>query len=321
MTQYNMGIIGLGVIGQRMLNNVTGHEDFRVAMAWDPSKAAVDTTRGAHPELHIGETAAQVIEDDLVQIVYVACPPAFHREYAAAVLAAGKAVLCEKPLGIDLAESRELVELAEASNLPHAVNFVHASTAACDEIAKKIRDGSLGDVLRVDVRLQFSQWPRDWQANAGWLAFREQGGFVREVLSHFLYLSERLFGPVTLTSARVHYPDEESAEDFALASFDCSGLQMTVAGATGGTGPDLVEYTVWGSDASYRLYDWYRLRVSDGSAWNDVKIGHQVNPGQDSQARQLAQLADMMQGQPHTLPNFRAALSVQEKIEAILRAV
>ncbi|PZS30305.1 MAG: hypothetical protein DLM58_13890 [Pseudonocardiales bacterium] len=47
----------------------------------------------------------------------------------------------------------------------------------------------------------FPEWPRAFQADARWLADRAQGGFVREVLSHFIYLTDRLVGPVRLTGS------------------------------------------------------------------------------------------------------------------------
>ncbi|MCH8809412.1 MAG: Gfo/Idh/MocA family oxidoreductase, partial [Proteobacteria bacterium] len=57
------------------------------------------------------------------EVVYIACPPAAHKEYALAAIEAGKTVFCEKPLGVDVAESRALVARVEESGTPNAVNF------------------------------------------------------------------------------------------------------------------------------------------------------------------------------------------------------
>ena len=60
------------------------------------------------------------------------------------------------------------------------------------------KSGSLGGIVAADVRLHFARWPRDWQAGAAWLAERQEGGYVREVFSHFAYLIQRLLGPAFL---------------------------------------------------------------------------------------------------------------------------
>ena len=87
---------------------------------------------------------------------------------------------------------------------------------------------------------------------------------------------------------------------------------------SGGVGPDQVELTVWGSQSSYRLYDWYKLALSEGGEWRELPTGA-GNPGLEAYTRQLDNLAALLAGEPHTLPGFREALAVQELIEALLR--
>ncbi len=266
----NIAFIGLGVMGHRMLTNMRAHGGFTLVGGWDPGPGSRERTRAAFPELALAENPAEIIGDPRSEVVYIACPPAAHKEHAMAAIAAGKTVFCEKPLGIDVAESRALVEHVEATGTPNAVNFVLANARAANAIDRALRDGALGEVAGVDVRLHFSQWPRDWQKSATWLAERAEGGFVREVLSHFVYLVLRLFGPMSLAHASVLYPaDPALCETQFLARLDCNGVPVSVAGGSGGVGPDRVEFTVWGSKRSYRLWDWYRLESSEGGAWRD----------------------------------------------------
>ena len=53
----------------------------------------------------------------------------------------------------------------------------------------------MGDIFSAELVMHFSQWPRDWQADADWLRFRDQGGYTREVTSHYLYITETLPWP------------------------------------------------------------------------------------------------------------------------------
>lgn len=79
----------------------------------------------------------------------------------------------------------------------------------------------------------------------------------------------------------------------------------------------LLHWEFVGAANGILLTDFYRLWRSDGEAWADAmpEIG---NAAQDAYMRQLDELVKLLDGAPHVLPDFRAALSVQERIEAIL---
>lgn len=316
---HKVAIIGLGVIGERMLANMPNQGHLEVIGGWDLSPQVCAIAKEKFPWLTIADSAGALIDGADTDVVYIGVPPMAHREYALAAIAAGKAVFCEKPLGIDIAESRELTERMEASGLRQAVNFVFGAARGAETIKTALDAGEAGDVAGVDIRLHFAKWPRGWQENAAWLGQREQGGFVREVLSHYLFLTEKLFGASELVSASAAYPasPEGAAETHVLAQLDCGGTPVTFAGTVGGIGPDLVEYTVWGEKKSFRLVDWYRLMTSDGGDWQDAIAGIDNLP-LDSYMLQLDNLTAMLDGKAHTLPDFRAALSVQERIEELL---
>ncbi|MCP5150998.1 MAG: Gfo/Idh/MocA family oxidoreductase [Chromatiales bacterium] len=120
---HRVTVIGLGVMGQRMLANMSAHPQFEVAVAWDPDADARAFTVQRHPQTRIAASAEAAIADPDTGVVYVASPPAWHAAHAIAALDAGKAVYCEKPLAVDLAEGRALVERAERSPMAAIVNF------------------------------------------------------------------------------------------------------------------------------------------------------------------------------------------------------
>jgi len=311
--KHKVTIIGLGVMGQRMLSNMTAHPRFEVVCAWDPDEQACAHTREHFAQVRIAWDAADAIGDENSDVVYVASPPVWHKEHALAAFAAGKHVYCEKPLGVELVESSDLVDSAIRSGCVDIVNFSLASAAATREIERRMLAGEVGEVTGVDIRLHFSQWPRAWQMNASeWLSRRQQGGFAREVLSHWVYLTERLFGETTLEGARVRYPGGDAAETHLLADLSAGELELpvTVAGSVGGIGPDLVEFTVWGSNSSWRIVDWNRLRSSDGGPWRD-ELTELADPRQVGYNLQLDNAAAAFAGEPHSMPSFEDALRVQ----------
>jgi predicted dehydrogenase len=317
---HTVSVIGLGVMGQRMLASMAVNRQFNVLSAWDPDPGARDRTRELYPQIRIADSPGDTIDDGGTGVVYIACPPVWHKEHAIATMQAGKAVYCEKPLGVDVAQSRELVEQARVAGVVNIVNFSLASAAAVREVEKRLAAGMLGDLVGVDVRVHFSQWPREWQIDAAaWLGYRQQGGFTREVLSHWVYLTQRLFGPAELRHAAARFPDAERAETHVLAELQAGGLPVSVAGSVGGAGPDRVEYTVWGSRQSCRIVDWNRLVTSDGGEWQP-QLTHIDDPRQLGYQLQLDNAAAAIAGASHSMPDFADALSVQILIEGMLAA-
>ncbi len=317
---HQVSVIGLGVMGQRMLSSMASHERFTVVCAFDPDAGARERTAAAYPAVRIASSAAEAIAEPEAGAVYVACPPAAHREHVLGAVDAGKAVYCEKPLAVSLTEGEELVARAEEAGVVDIVNFSLASAAAVREVEERLAAGARAGLTGVDVRIHFSRWPREWQVNAaGWLSGRAQGGFTREVLSHWIYLAERLLGPAMLLGATVRYPGGEAAETHVLAQLEAGGVPVSVAGSVGGAGPDLVECTLWGERESLRIHDWNRLRVSDGGEWGDLQT-EIADPRTLGYRLQLDNAGAAIAGETHSMPRFRDALSVQRIVEAILLA-
>lgn len=309
-----LGVIGLGAIGTEMLAAAVTSE-FTVVRAFDPDPAAVDRARAAHPGITFTAEAREVVEAPDVDAVYLATPPAFHAEAAIAAMRAGKAVFCEKPLAIDLAEGRRMVEAA--ADHVAAVNFSLADRDAVLEVERSLRAGEVGEVRGVDLRLVFPQWPRDFQANAAWVAGRAQGGFVREVLSHFVYLTDRLVGPLEPVDVSVDYPSPPASEVAARGFLLAGDVRVNVSAFAGVAGPELYEWVLWGTRRSYLLRNWGELLVSDGGEWTPVPL----SGPRGSEATRLALFAAAVRGgQPGHLADFAAALRVQEVVEAFHRA-
>ncbi|MCL5776506.1 Gfo/Idh/MocA family oxidoreductase [Limibaculum sp. FT325] len=315
---YGVAIIGLGVIGRRMLTNMPQQGRLAIVGGWDLDPAACARAAADFPGLAIAASAEALIGSPQVDAVYIGVPPRAHGLYARAAIAAGKAVFCEKPLGVDLADSRALVEVAREAGAVQAVNLSLAAARGVSAMRAALAEGSLGPVAGADIRLHFTRWPRGWQASASWLAGRAEGGFTREVATHFLYLADALFGPGELIAASAAYPgDDGRAETHVLAQLDFGGVPVTLAGSVGGAGPDLVEFTLWGERRSLRLSDFYRLSASAGEGWENAlpEIG---NPALDAYMLQLDELVRMLDGEAHVLPDFATALRVQELVEGIL---
>ena len=312
-----VGIIGLGTVGRRFVEQFGNHEQFNLVAGFDVDAAA---RQQAVDDFGIAvvEDAASLVDDPAVDLVYIATPPLFHELFVDQVQAAGKAIFCEKPLGVDNAATKAMVERVEQGQARAAVNFVFGAAPSAVEMVQKVNDGFCGEVLGADLRLHFCRWPRDWQAKATWLRDRDQGGWVREVVSHYVFLIHRLFGPATIEQVHVGYPDDGTSEQSLHAVLDCNGVTVRLTGTSDASGADEVEFTVRGSDASLRLTNWYQLTSAASDApWQPVLTDTEVAPPA-AYAKQLGQVAAMTHAEPNSLATFAESYAVQELVEALL---
>ncbi len=314
-----IGIIGAGIMGERLLNAILQQspELVRACGIWDPAPAAMQRMAKTFPQVpQLSDAAAVIAASDCT---YIASPPASHLPHARAALAAGKSVFCEKPLAVDVADAAAFV--AEAGNRG-AVNFPFASSPAVSTLRSWIESGEIGIPRRIAIEVGFAKWPRSWQADAaGWLDRPQQGGFTREVVSHFLFLSRRLVGPLQGLSGKAFFSEAGKSERRIAATLQAGDLPVTLSGAVGETAKD--DHNIWmleGDKGAVRLCDWSiaQRRMADGT-WQqapDALPQEQARPL--ALKRQLEGVAKLARGEPHHLATLADALDVQEIVEGIL---
>ncbi len=318
MNRCKLGVIGAGIMGERMLRAALddGGANVHIAGVWDPS-AAAQVRIAALPGITLATSVAALIAAS--DCVYIASPPASHLPLAAAVLAAGRAVLCEKPLSADVAAARAFV--AAAAGARAAVNFPMATSFSAERLRAWLAEGAIGTPQRLEIEVAFATWPRGWQRDAaGWLDGRAEGGFTREVVSHFLFLTRRLVGPMTLGAHAAHFPLARHSERGMQASIIAGGIPVTLSGAVGGTGKD--DHNLWtltGDRGAIRIRDWaFAERLVDGGWQPDADAMPNERARPLVLQRQLAGVAALVRGAAHPLATLQEAFEVQCIVEGIL---
>ncbi len=316
-----LGFIGFGIMGQRLLHAAHRHNNnvIQVSGIFDPSPESTTALNAIDPALESFASVEAVI--DASDCLHIASPPLSHLDYLTQCNAAGRAALCEKPLATDVARATAVVEQMEAQEMRAAVNFPMASSFAVDYLQRWIDDGAIGTAEKVDIELKFPSWPRAWQMDAiDWLDKRAEGGFTREVGSHFLFLSQRLCGPVELLDATCGYPDDRLSERSLTATFKAGGLPVTMTGEVGTTEkPDHNTWTLTGSAGRVRLRDWSVAEQEIDGEWiapADALDNELARPL--ILERQLNKVAAMTEGEKTDLATLREALDVQKTVEEIL---
>ena len=144
-----------------------------------------------------------LLEDPAVEVVHVTSPNHLHVPQTQAILAAGRHVVCEKPLALTAAESAGLVEQAATSGLVNAVNFNIRFYPLHQHVREIVADGAVGD-----VRLVTGHYFQDWlllDTDWNWRLEPDKGGALRavgDIGSHWLDLVTFLTGqPVVAVMA------------------------------------------------------------------------------------------------------------------------
>ncbi len=176
----------------------------------------------------------EVLADDTIDVVHVTTPNALHAAQAAAVLASGKDVVCEKPLATTVSDAEALV--AAAAGRTATVPFVYRFHPLVREARARFASGDAGQVLTVNA-----SYLQDWLLASGddnWRVDSEQGGRSRafaDIGSHLVDLVEFVSGDrVARLSAKKRTVFAERASHAGITTEDAAAVVIeTVSGAIG----------------------------------------------------------------------------------------
>lgn len=148
----NWGILGTSFISGIMADAIeaaAGHQLYAVA---GRSAANLEAFCQQHPAKQTFNDYAQLIADPDVDVIYIALPNHVHHEYIIQAARAGKAILCEKSLSIDM----EKTEIALAAIKEHKVFFVeglmYLHHPLIAELVTHLKSGILGDIRAITAR-------------------------------------------------------------------------------------------------------------------------------------------------------------------------
>jgi predicted dehydrogenase len=179
-----VGVIGAGFARTTQMPAFAACEGARVVAVASARRGRAEAAARAFGIPFVGSDWREVIERAEVNLVCVTTPPLFHREMTLAALAAGKAVLCEKPTAMSAAESAQMLAAAERAGVlalvDHELRFVPARRRAGELIAADatgpVRHAKI--LFRADSRSDAGRaW--DWWSDAA-----AGGGTLGAIGSH-----------------------------------------------------------------------------------------------------------------------------------------
>jgi predicted dehydrogenase len=198
------GIVGVGFIGAVHAHAVraAGGLVARVAASTPERSAAAALRLGAEKA---AESAESLVSADDVDVVHVCTPNVLHVPLAQQALAAGKPVVCEKPLATSVADARQLTSNAEQTGLVATVPFVYRFYATVRDARARIAAGEAGR-----LHLMHGSYLQDWlskREDRNWRIDPQLGGASRafgDIGVHWCDLMEFVTGHrITRLAARV----------------------------------------------------------------------------------------------------------------------
>ncbi|WP_455382094.1 Gfo/Idh/MocA family oxidoreductase [Salinispira pacifica] len=231
-----VAVIGAGRAGMIHARNFSRRiDDAHLVCVVDPVEEAC---RSANAELGLERyylDYRQALEDKGIDAVVVVTPTVFHRDIVVQAAAAGKHVLCEKPMAMNREECAQMIEAADKGGVKLQIGFMRRFDRSFQAAYEAVRSGAIGDVVLVKSLTHGPSVPQPWMYD-----IRKSNGPLAEVSSHDIdtlrWFSGSEFeevyaiaGNYRCPQARDEYPD--FYDNVVMNVRFANGMQGVVEGA------------------------------------------------------------------------------------------
>ena len=221
MDTIRWGIVGCGDVTEKKSGPglyKADHSRLTAVMRRDTAAAKDYAERHGIPKWY--DDGQALIEDDEVDVVYVATPPSTHLEYALATAAVGKPCLVEKPMAMNAEEGERMVNAFKEKGLPLWVAFYRRALPRFHKLRHLLNDGTIGRLTSVEFvnysQLAEAEESRQWRYNpviAG-------AGKAFDLGSHGFDILDYLVGPISEVSGySINSGGAYRTEDVTVACF------------------------------------------------------------------------------------------------------
>ncbi|MFV0622873.1 Gfo/Idh/MocA family protein [Sphingomonas sp. ac-8] len=227
MTRPKLGFLGVGWIGRHRMEAMLATGAVEAAAISDPSPEMVAEAQKLAPDAAVVDSLDAMLALGLDGVV-IATPSALHAAQSIQALDSGCAVFCQKPLGRSAAEARAVVEAARRADRLLSVDFSYRLTAAMQQIAPLVRDGSLGHVHAIDLTFHNAYGPdKPWFYDPA----LSGGGCVMDLGVHLVDLALWTLGFPEVVEVTSHLSSggqpltdpHAQVEDYAVATLVLAG--------------------------------------------------------------------------------------------------
>lgn len=234
MAPLGVAIIGAGMVANTHVTALQGLPEARITGVYgrNPVSAAAFAAKYG---LRAFGSYDEVLADKDTDIVSICLPPALHADFGLQAAAAGKHLILEKPMDIDVAKARRLIREYRAKELTLAVIFQNRFTPAAQRVKAALDAGLLGKLILGDAYVKWYRSPEYYASNAWRGTWNVEGGgaLINQAI-HTIDLLQWFMGGVKslsgMTRTSVHNIE---TEDLGVAAVEfMSGALGVIEGTT-----------------------------------------------------------------------------------------
>ena len=293
--EVRVGIIGTGDIassvhipGLRLIPGV------RITALCD-SDAELLAKRAA--ELGVEQTFTDfnaMIASDLVDAVVITTPNKFHAPAAHAAIAAGKHVMCEKPIALNAAQAVEMYRAAKAAGVVHMTAFTYRFVPAMRYTYHLVvEQGAIGQPLHFRAN-RFQDWGDRW---IGWRQYKELAGSgeLGDMGAHRIDYGHMLIGPIArvVGMTKLFLPDRKAADGLPRPPADVEDWVAFIAEFENGvSGVFEMTKLAAGRESGGKGLDYVEINGTEGSIVYRLNTPHQVEIGRLGGSMEVRQLGE-----------------------------
>lgn len=282
--------IRLAIVGTGGMANAQAEEFLKIPGVVLAAVCDVDARRAQEFATRHGGTAevftdlGKLLRQTGVDAVSNVTPDKLHAPLSLQAIAAGKHILCEKPLATNHADAVRMVRAAKKAGVINMVNFSYRNSSALQKAAQLVQSGKLGEIVHVEASylqswLSSSVWG-DWKTKPAWLwrlsTKHGSKGVLGDIGVHILDFASFPVGPVRSIQARLKTFTALKGKrlgEYPLDANDSAIMQVEYAnGALG-----VIHTTRWATGHANSLYLRIHgtkgaLRLDLDKSYNDLEV-------------------------------------------------
>jgi predicted dehydrogenase len=275
-TPLRWGILGLGSIANQFAIGLKALPDARLVAVGSRSQDKADQFGAKYDAPHRHASYEALANDPEVDVVYVATPHPMHGEDALLCLNAGKAVLCEKPFTVNVAEAERVVGLAREKNLFLMEAMWTRFFPLMYRVRELVASGAIGEARMIQADFGFRA---GFDPNSRAFSPALGGGGLLDVGVYTISLASMLFGTPNQVTGLAHLGETGVDEQAGLVlAYDSGRLAVLSTGVRINTPQSAV---ILGTDGRITIHSpWWKpsaMTVSAGGKTEDVTLPFESN--------------------------------------------
>lgn len=246
------GIIGAGNIAKRFIASLKNSEKGELYAIASYTKANRDYYVENHPGVKVYDNYMSLLEDEDIDVVYVATRHNDHYPWVKEALKHKKGVLCEKPATLYYHQTKELCELARENNAFFMEGMKTRFVPLVADIKKALDEGVIGDILRVETCFAYNHPYTEGK----YLFDKIQGGILNDVSSYNIAsIIDYIHSPLKQVLSHVQFEYDLDVNDQIELIFE-SGQTGYIDIALNENKPK--DMTIYGTKGTLKANPFYR---------------------------------------------------------------